>query len=442
MEHRRLLFWNLLLVASFVAATVSLLTTAFGLSNYLNVFLAWPLALAVQAGLFGLAWLIAVPKSRSRGLLIALYAMTMPFSVVFSYVMLQSELTSETRTLETRRALVDDLRERSAAVSNEIQRSIAWSDELSLRISSWLELERSTGWTAATCAEADHPYLDAVCARIRRQIEAWEATYQRTYRHGPGELLIHGLLETEHDALLRAGNTLTELRDGWFDREAVLGPDIDNQERLRRFDAAMATLPRHELEMVRPEPLELPEAPEYEAFARDAAASEEKPVYAFEDLAVLFDADHRWERADYPTVFSFALALFIDVFVLLVAIGAGVLADGTQTSSSGERAASSPGSGLDGEVSRWLDGALASTGLTPEERIGFLTGVMAALELDDSGRTVLRSTGDVQARFGHLLVASHAARPRAEGHSTPAFELQDWVLPALSRYLSGARPTA
>jgi len=161
MERHRKAFWNLLLAASFTAAIVSLLTTALGLGNYLHPLLAWPLALAVQAGLFGLAWLIAVPKGRLRWLLITLYTITMPFSVVFSYVMLQSELTAETKTLQARRALVDDLRERSATVSDEIQRSIAWSEDLRLRLDSWLALERSEGWTAATCAEADHPYCSS-----------------------------------------------------------------------------------------------------------------------------------------------------------------------------------------------------------------------------------------------------------------------------------------
>jgi len=441
MEQRRQFFWKLLLAASFVAATVSLLTTAIGLDKYLSFVLAWPLALAVQAGLFGLAWLIALPQSRLRWLLIALYTITMPFSVVFSYVMLQSELTAQTRPLETRRALIDDLRERSATVSNEIQRSIAWSDDLVLRLDGWLALERSEGWTAATCAEADHRYLDAVCDRIRRQIESWEATYHQTYRQGPGERLIYGLLQTERDSVAQAGATLAALGNSWLDRESVFGPDLDNQERLRLFDAALASLPRRELDMVRPEPLQLPAAPDYEAFARDAAAEQERPIYAFQDLAILFESDHRWERADYPTVFAFALALFIDLFVLMVAIGAGILADGGEFQSLGKASSTPTGELLDDEVGRWIEGALASTGISTEERLGFLSGVMASLELDESGRSVLKANDALQGRFGHLLVASHAARPQPEAAPTPTFELQDWVLPALSRYLAAAQST-
>ena len=109
--------------------------------------LPWPLALAVQMGLFGLAWLIAVGQVKLRALVIALYCLTMPFSVVFSYVMLQSEFTAEIRPQEAQRGLFDDLRQRSAAVASEIDKSLSESDELQLRLASWLEMEKAGGWT-------------------------------------------------------------------------------------------------------------------------------------------------------------------------------------------------------------------------------------------------------------------------------------------------------
>ena len=151
--NQRSFFWNLLLFASFVAACVSLLTTGVGLARYLPVVLAWPLALAVQMGLFGLAWLIAVGQVKLRALVIGLYCLTMPFSVVFSYVMLQSEFTSEIRPQEAQRGLFDDLRQRSATVAMEIDKSLAESDELELRLASWLAMEQDEGWATATCDE-------------------------------------------------------------------------------------------------------------------------------------------------------------------------------------------------------------------------------------------------------------------------------------------------
>ena len=225
---RRTLFWNLLLVTSGIAASVSLLTTGVGLARYLPLMLAWPLALAVQLGLFGLAWLIAVGRAKLRPLVIGLYCLTMPFSVVFSYVMMQSEFTDEIRPEESQRALFDDLRQRSSEVAAEIDSSLAESEELELRLASWVEMERSEGWTTATC--------------------------------------------DENESLFEAG--------------------LDNRERLRRYDLALANLPQRDMQEVRCEALALPPSPPYESFAQDNALSEEKPIYAFEDLAAIFSLSH------------------------------------------------------------------------------------------------------------------------------------------------------
>jgi len=119
-----------------------------------------------------------------------------------------------------------------------------------------------------------------------------------------------------------------------------------------------------------------------------------------------------------------------------VAVGAGVLADGGVDAGFATAGPAPSGASLDEDIGRWIEGAVASAGLTKEERVGFLSGVMASLELDESGRSVLVAADALQARFGHMLVASHAARPRTEIASAAAFELQDWVLPAMSRYLA------
>ena len=173
--NRRRTFWNLLLIASFVAASVSLLTTGVGLARYLPSILAWPLAVAVQMGLFGLAWLIGVGQAKLRPLVITLYCFTMPFSVVFSYVMLQSEFTDQVRPAEAQRALFDDLRVRSTQVSAEIDRSLGESSEIGLRLAAWLEMERDDGWTTSTCDDNENCYLAGVCERVQTRIDNWES---------------------------------------------------------------------------------------------------------------------------------------------------------------------------------------------------------------------------------------------------------------------------
>ena len=437
--NQRALFWNLLLVASCVAAAVSILTTGLGLARYLAWPLAWPLALAVQMGLFGLAWLIAVRQVKLRALVITLYCLTMPFSVVFSYVMLQSEFTAEIRPQEAQRELFDDLRHRSAEVTGEIDKSLAESDELELRLASWLEIEQSQGWTTSTCDASTHCYLSGICERVQRRIDSWEARFGQ-YPQGPGEALIYRSLATEQAALRQIGESLRVAKQGWARTAQVFAPDLDNRERLRQFDLALADVPERDLQAVRCEAVILPTAPPYDRFARDVALLEEKPVYAFEDLAAVFSQSSPLSRRDYPTVFALFLAVFIDLFVLLVAIGAAVVieTDPRLPLSSGQLAVPEWGEGLSREITSWIDGALLHARGSADDRRAFLAAVIEALRFDNSNRVLFVATASQDRRFGYLMTNARAATasPLAGEGESVTFVLADWVYPALTRYMA------
>ena len=431
-------FWNLLLAASCIAACVSLLTTGLGLARYLAAPLAWPLALAVQMGLFGLAWLIAVRQIKLRALVITLYCLTMPFSVVFSYVMLQSEFTNEIRPQEAQRQLFDDLRQRSAAVAGEIDKSLAEASELELRLTSWLELEQAQGWTTSTCDATTHRYLSGVCDRVQGRIDSWEARFGQ-YPQGPGEALIYGSLETEQSALRRIGDSLRSARQRWGSSEQVFAADLNNRERLRQFDLALADVPQRDLQAVRCEAVVLPTAPPYDQFARDDALLAEQPVYAFEDLAVVFRSGP-FSRSDYPTVFALFLAVFIDLFVLLVAIGAAVVAetDPWLPLSSAQPTVPEWGEALSREITAWIDGALLHARGSAEDRRAFLTRVIDALRFDNSNRVLFVATESPDRRFGYLMTNARAATasPLSGDRDAVTFVLEDWVYPALTRYVA------
>ena len=438
---RRSVFWSLLLVASFVAACVSLLTTGVGLTRYLPAVLAWPLALAVQMGLFGLAWLLAVGQPALRALVIALYCLTMPFSVVFSYVMLQSEFTAEIRPQEAQRGLFDDLRQRSATVASEIDESLSESDELQLRLASWLEMEQAGGWTTSTCAEDGHCYLAGVCERVQRRIENWEERFQRPYRQGPGQALIYGSLETERSAVQQIADNLRAARQEWGASEQIFEAGIDNRARLRRFDLALAKVPQRDLQAVRCEAVVLPPAPPYELFARDDALSEETPIYAFEDLARIVDLSHTFTRSDYPTVFALCLAIFIDLFVLLVAIGAGLVeaAEPGRPLSTMQPTVPEWSDALCGEITAWIDGALLPARQGVEERKAFLAGLIDTLRFDRRNKVLLVASDARERRFGFLMANARAATPApvvGDDEQSVTFVLEDWVYPALTKYLA------
>ena len=437
MNHRSL-FWNLLLVASIVAAGVSLLTTGIGLARYLPVALAWPLALAVQMGLFGLAWLIAVRHVKLRALVITLYCLTMPFSVVFSYVMLQSEFTTEIRPQEAQRALFDDLRARSATVSSEIDESVAEAEELELRLTSWLAQEQDQGWTTASCDTTSHCYLGGVCERVQSRIDGWE-TPDAAQLPAPGQALVYGALETEQSAMRQIGDTLRTARQKWSASEPVFAAGIDNRERLRRFDVALAALPRRDLQAVRCDAVTLPTAPAYDQFSRDDALAEEAPVYAFADLADVFSPSHTFTRSDYPTLFALFLAVFIDLFVLMVAVGAALVEETDLRPLASVRPTIPEwGEALASEITRWIDGALPYVRQSAEDRRAFLAELIETLHIDRGNRVLLVATESTERRFGFLMANARAATASPVGDKEEAvtFVLEDWVYPALTRYLT------
>jgi hypothetical protein len=440
---RKETFWYVLLWASFIAAAVSLMTTGIGLRRYLSFLLAWPLALAVQAGLFGLAWLIAVGRRKLRPLVIVIYLVTMPFSVVFSYVMLQSEFTATIKPHEARRALYDELRTNTADITSTLSAGITASEELGLRLGSWLEMEKEAGWTMSTCDDEEHCYLDGVCRRVGRKIDNWERSLGLTYRQGPGEALIYGLLETEIGAIGRINSTLSEFREGWTANEELFAGGLDNRERLRRYDASLAGFPQDDLEAVLCRAAALPPPPAYGSFARDAADGDETPVYAFQDLTLIFEPEHDFGRGDYPTVFAFGLAAFIDLFVLLVAIGAAMLPE-----ASAEKGSTYPalrlvppewGEALRRDITEWIDGSLLHTDLGRERRHEFLVRVVDALRFERGGKAVLVPEDAAQSRFGFLMARAQAATAtgmRGAESEVTSFVLEEWVYPALTRYLA------
>jgi hypothetical protein len=440
--NRRESFWYVLLWASFVAAAVSLMTTGIGLRRYLSFLLAWPLAIAVQAGLFGLAWLIAVGRRRLRPLVIALYLVTMPFSVVFSYVMLQSEFTASIKPHEARRALYDELRASASETTATLSAGITASDELGLRLDSWLELEKEAGWTMSTCNDEEHCYLDGVCERVGRKIDNWERNFGVTYRQGPGEALIYGLLETEIGAIERINAILTEFRDGWTANAEIFADGLDNRERLRRYDAALAGFPQSDLEAVLCQATVPPPPPEYGSFARDEADREETPVYAFQDLTAIFEPGRELGRGDYPTLFALGLAAFIDLFVLLVAIGAALLPEASTESGSYPVLQLVPpewSESLRRDITEWVDGSLLHANLGHERRHEFLTRVVDALRFERGGKAVLVPEDAAQSRFGFLMARAQAATPtgmRGGESEVTSFVLEEWVYPGLTRYLA------
>lgn len=439
-------FWIMLLVSSLIAAVVSFFTTSFGLLYYFSFLLALPMALAVQMGLLGLAWLIGFGNRQIRPLMIALYLVTMIFSVVFSYVFLQSKLIERVKPAESQRYLFDDIRAKIVSFGNIINEGVNESEILSARLKMWLDMEEDKGWATKTCEEETHCYLLEVCRRVRGKIERWENISGRPYREGPGRELIHGALDEEYRAMVQIQNRLREFRDNVWSKNTVLSEGLTNRERLTLFDQLIASVPKKDFEAFLCRDVVLPVSPSYDDYARDAVIQAEKQVYAFDDFMDILGRGGRFKRSDYPTVFAMCLAIFIDLFVLMVAVGAAlvdyrredvILPDGEKIPIKGNTQ-------LQEDFSEWVNGALL--GQTPDKntQIEFLRETIRSIKFDREGRNVLVPSNEEQFRFGVMLVKSKAAvasHTQIEGKEKTVFLLEDWVYLALTRFIRLAGET-
>jgi hypothetical protein len=435
-------FWNLLLIAAVISAVVSLLTTTFGLLNYLSFLLAVPLALAVQMGLFGLAWLIGFGENRIRPLMVVLYIVAMIFSVVFSYVFLQSELVEKVKPIEAQRQLFDNIRGQVTTFGNVVNEGVNESDMLLTKVRLWLDTEEEKGWATKTCEEETHCYLTAICERVRGKIAVWEEKTGKPYREGPGRELIHEALTEEFSAINQIHLRLKDFRDNIWMKSTVLQEDLDNRARLTAFDQIVAVIPKKDLESILCQVVPLPVPANYEDFARDRAVREEKQVYAFEDLMDILGGAKPVSRNDYPTIFALGLAIFIDLFVLIVAIGAALIADDKRSTQYpggfGKGTEADWKDRLQEEVDEWVSGALLTKSVDLDERLRFVNDVMPSIIVDQDGKNVLIPASDEQYRFGIMLVKSNAAKTttsRIEGREQTVFLLEDWVYRAIARYI-------
>ncbi len=155
----------------------------------------------------------------------------------------------------------------------------------------------------------------------------------------------------------------------------------------------------------------------------------------------IFDLSCTFTRSDYPTVFALFLAIFIDLFVLLVAIGAALVDEVEPRRPLSMMPPTAPewGDTLYGEITGWIDGALLQARKGVEERKAFLAGLIDAFRFGRRNKVLFVATDALERRFGFLMANARAATPSpvaGDEEDAVTFVLEDWVYPALTRYLA------
>ena len=96
------------------------------------------------------------------------------------------------------------------------------------------------------------------------------------------------------------------------------------------------------------------------------------------------------------------------------------------------------GDTLYGEITGWIDGALLQARQGVEERKAFLAELIDTLRFDRRNTVLFVATDARERRFGFLMANARAATPSpvaGDDEESVTFVLEDWVYPALTRYL-------
>lgn len=441
-DRRRAVFWWILIAASSLASLASFWTTFAGLNLYTPWLLALMASLAVQAGLFALAWFLGLAYTRMRLLLALLFVVMMTFSMLFSYVTFHSHLSSLSASKTIQERLIDRLRGDLHATTDLFNAGSEQAQSVLTRLQDWQAIEANRGWVIDVCENEGHCYLSAVCDRMQSSIDEWETRHQRAYRQGPGQQLIYELFTSEVNTTQGKKEILDEFLGSIRNHDGIFLPDTDNLTRLTRYDTLLESAPRSTLgEFLCVDEVELPKTPDYEDFSRDRALTEQLPAYAFDDLKNLFDSDRPAERDDLWTLLSLGLAAFLDLFVLVVALVGSPFfyQEGVERSLPWkERIPTAWEGDLRKSVEEWARACLPGAGGSLSDRVELVQSVIHAARVSPRGEAFLVPETPAVERFARVLVAQGAAVSRGvlkDGAEVETFTLDDWVLPALTRYV-------
>ena len=396
--------------------------------------IAFPLSLAVQLGLFGMAWILSVAEGRIKTLLVLPYVVAMLFSVLFSYALLQSEFTKHAGPQESRRALHDAIRDSVVSIISVATEAVNQSDTERAQLKAWVDLENVVGYTLRNC-QVDQPtysYLSGVCDRLREKRLGWERTSGRPYRDGPGQRLMHGWLMAELNTLDVHRQKLTDYISLVNRIASGFQQGDNNRERLSDYDRIVAAYPGEAVSLFARNPTHRPGTINLTDYARDEILEDERAFYAFDDLVELFDSQRTSRPSDRAVYGSLGLALFIDLFVLIIAVGASLVDDSrTNSYPLSEAIPSEWDDQIKRDIASWINVARSETSDTSQQ-VEFIRQVLSRISLDDDGFIVFTPNDADEVRFGHQMVAASAATVE----NGKRFLLKEWTYRFLCRFVN------
>jgi len=299
---------KVLFLASCLLSIVSFYTTEQGMALYLNNWFSILAALGIQLSLVMVAWMIGFSKG-SRGLLIAVYAITATVSIGFSYVSLYTWFASRERPATVQRTLYDHLGTVSTDTERILTGAVAEGRKHALALEEMTTAERDHGFISK--AQDSDPYLAGVREAVGREAE----TYSGTVREGSGSGPRYTAFERYAKIARQSVGQMEASQRALADVRAQLKPLDPTEKQLRVFHQVYDAIPWSDVEQTLHQgKIERPVVPAYSDFIDQSVSGQEDLMRSFTELFTAPTPRH---------IFSFTLAAFIDIIVFLLAYASG-----------------------------------------------------------------------------------------------------------------------
>jgi len=302
---------------TFLLSILSFFTTFYGMQILLGRNLALIGSLGLQAAMLGIAWSLLRTREH-RGTYIVSFVAAASFSIFFSYASFDDSLNGATRKTDARAEFAAVARPVLTEYARIAKKAAHEGQYQADRIGKLIELENTKGWATDVDEGSEDRFLQSVIDGARRTIVSWEKHRGETYRQGAGQGIIVNYLESrmlqaiegrERIVTYIAQNDSIALA---LSSTAMVGDQFDQVNR------AFVSFPLSHVTAVMMETPSLPTPPDPAKFVEVPTNGQEAFRQVVNDLLVL----------DSLAAFSLALAIVIDLIIILIAFAGSCLADG------------------------------------------------------------------------------------------------------------------
>lgn len=297
-------------------SVLSFFTSFYGMAIFLDESLALIGSLGLQIAMLGVAWNLIRAREK-RFAYVTVFAVAATFSIFFSYANFDSTLKAQTRSANARGDYTVAARPALDAYSSIAKNAALRGGYQLERLNRLVVMEREKGWSTVADEGRQDFFVQSVIDGARRTIESWEEQNGIAYPQGAGDGIISDFLESSLYQAQTAVEKIDAYAGGVDSAMLALSTVLPVSQQYSLVNSAWVGFPISEIEMLGGDVPAVPLPPEMDGFLEQATNRHEAFMLVIDDL---FDMD-------YLAAFSLALAIAIDLIVVLMALAGSRLAE-------------------------------------------------------------------------------------------------------------------